>query len=242
MFVSCAVVGTAYAISLGSNWTVVNNTDWPHNCKHPGARGTSAFDCADQCLKLATCAAVSWNGPLSESHNGYCNFKCSTQGRTSATGEEGVIVRTHNLCDPPTPAPAPPAPPDPSLDPDWVEPYKRGSLLFSDSTGPVHLLPEVGNGFVGHQLLAGTLFVAGVYNGRTSVTPSHRAVFPAFTAHAAAPPLTPKRYALDLEGAAFYTRHTAPACGAAVEERIYAHLTWPNLLVQEVRDNSLTIH
>jgi trehalose/maltose hydrolase-like predicted phosphorylase len=157
-----------------------------------------------------------------------------------------VIVRPgKELC-------LPPPPYIPKIPPyaDWRERYEKGHLLFGNSIADVKM-PEVANGFVGFQVQSGTFMVAGVYNGDTSLAPpdgpSRRAVFPSYWVQVTPGldkqdrgqeyGLSGRNYALDLERAVFLTRHNVNE--ALVEERVYAHLLSPSLLVQEIFvDNS----
>ena len=63
-----------------ADWTVLPNTDWSHDCAVPYSKGTSAADCANQCVNHTNCVAVSWNSPKSKAKDNYCNFKVSVHG------------------------------------------------------------------------------------------------------------------------------------------------------------------
>jgi trehalose/maltose hydrolase-like predicted phosphorylase len=208
--------------------------------------------------------AISWNGPNSKAKDNYCNFKCSSAGQIKSTGEDGVLVRPgEKLCHLPPPPYVPKIPPYA----DWRERFEQGHLLFGDSIVGVKM-PEVANGFVGFQVQSNTFMVAGVYNGDTSLAPpdgpSRRAVFPSYWVQVTAAVdehgqdhdggIGGRSYALDLERGVYLTRHnisvgaghnisvgaeSGSSSQALVEERVYAHLLSPSLLVQEIYvDNS----
>ena len=173
---------------LAHSWTVLPDTDWSDDCGgDPYGKGKDASDCADQCQARRDCAAVSWNGPDSDPHDGACNFKCDLKGKTEVEGEEGVIVRKGyhgfnlrsvpsrrglraNLCNVPPPAPVPPTPktlcPAGKVPADWIARCESADIAFSDTLDdPLALLPEVGNGFVATVVTSDTIFAAGVFNG-----------------------------------------------------------------------------
>jgi hypothetical protein len=102
-----------------SGWVVQNNTDYPHNAPDgPGVVGPymkadNASACAEACLQIKDCAAISWNGPGSQNSDHCCNFKCdTTPSMAPQLGQQGIVVRPGGkLCPPPKPAPPPPRPP-----------------------------------------------------------------------------------------------------------------------------------
>ena len=90
---------------------------------------------------------------------------------------------------PPPPLPTPP----PASLPDWRTRYNAAQLLYANAAAIAspkqqHLMPEVGNGYVGVQahgrpsVVGDYLMIGGVYNGRADTAaglemdgPSHRA-------------------------------------------------------------------
>ncbi len=202
------------------------------------------------CQAEPRCAAAVWNGGTDR----WCNLKWSgTKHRRSKAGEQLVQIRPP----PPNPLPPPPPPaqpvkPPPASQPDWATRYHAGHLLYADAASVAtqlqqHIMPEVGNGYVGVQahgrpsVVGDYLMVGGVYNGRADSAdkeldgPSHRAKIPSFLpsiAGATAAQVAADT-ALDMERATFITRGTVAADEVAVEQRLYAHWTRPHLLVQE---------
>jgi hypothetical protein len=148
--------------------------------------------------------------------------------------------------------PAPPPPPSPPP-PDWAQRVAVHDMLFASSDtsiNPSHM-PEVGNGFLATQVMGGSVFCAGLFNGYLTKDPSHRARLPATNAIRA--PGDPGPAGLDVRQATYYRRSTlAPspkgACTAAsarsctnaavnvtIEQRWYAHRARPAVLVHEVQ-------
>jgi len=84
-----------------------------------------------------------------------------------------------------------------------------------------------------------TIYVSGVYNGRNTTGPSHRAIIPATNAIT----ITNSKAncsALDIERATYYRRTTSAGfTPALIEQRWYAHRVRHSLLVHEIFvDNS----
>lgn len=58
---------------------------------------------------------------------------------------------------------------------DWQQRYNAGHLLYSSSVPSVGSLnATVGNGYIGTAVFSDTLYIAGVFNGKADVAPSHR--------------------------------------------------------------------
>eukprot|EP01043_Picozoa_sp_COSAG02_P009183 COSAG02_NODE_307_length_25111_cov_5.306693_23_plen_550_part_00 len=184
LMVSPAVHALAVALSLttvdtGSpRFTVLNDTDLrgPLLSTKPG---TSAFDCAVQCLAMPACVAVVWNGPNSHYRDLKCGFKCATGGKTADPGEQAVIVRPsvdkcHPAPRPPPPTPPTPPPRPPPLVPvpaEWAEPVERSEMLFSGLAmlQPLPLNANIGNGYVGATVGCFPQNCGGVLSGRQQV-------------------------------------------------------------------------
>jgi hypothetical protein len=143
------------------NFTVLTDTDLD-----PGDAGTqiavkpgsSAIDCATQCLAMPDCVAIVWNGPKSKYHDRKCGFKCSVTHRVADPGEQAVIVRPNlGKC---TPLPRPPSPPPPPPPPavlmpaDWAPGVHAAEMLYGAlaSLDPLPLYPNIGNGYFGGTL------------------------------------------------------------------------------------------
>ncbi|KAH3763729.1 Endoribonuclease Dicer [Pelomyxa schiedti] len=80
-----------------------------------------------------------------------------------------------------------------------------------------------------------TTYVSGVYNGKATTAPSHRARIPASSSIHITNADSPI-YALDLECAVFLKRSTVQ--GASVEQRWYAPYNTPALMVHEIEVNT----
>jgi hypothetical protein len=234
-----------------SAWNVLNDTDFPHNCQNPYHPGASVEDCAEQCQKRSDCAAVSWNGPKKDKG---CNFKCSTEGPTKLVGEQAIVVRADkSFCGQPPPPPAPTPKPEPcpaSIPKDWQAACESANLFFSpDQSGG--LAPEVGNGYIATVVQTTTIFAAGLFNGPASGTSKRARIAPysavvscGTSADAAVESAdAPGGRALDVQHAAFLQRRTlhcaaaptdATACTIQVDERWFAPLHQPSLLVHEI--------
>ena len=99
-----------------SDWTVLNNTDFPSNCRHPYVHGSGAQNCAVQCANRSDCVAVIFcamcNAP-GDSRPGACAFKCRSDNPVQKNDIEAIIVRSGKT----TCAAPPPAPPGPPCSP-----------------------------------------------------------------------------------------------------------------------------
>lgn len=140
-------------------------------------------------------------------------------------------------------------------DPDWLDAYQSGSLLYSQNL--TALFPYVGNGFLATHPVhipslipahgdtaamnedSTVLYVSGLFNGVAVASPPDgnwtrfpgRATIPTYTV-AAGVNKTSSRYALDLARAVLMRRATIST--VVVEDRWYAHLRRRNLLVHQI--------
>lgn len=118
----------------------------------------------------------------------------------------------------------------------WEARVERGSMLATAvpqdflQYDPQNL-PIVANGYVGTLVASNTTFISGVYNGFSSVTPSHRARIPG-TVSITVDNSEPTAAALDMERAEFLILGAID--GLQVEQRTYAHREIRNLLVHEI--------
>lgn len=104
------------------------------------------------------------------------------------------------------------------------------------------------------QTSLGGLFLAGVFNGISNSTPSHRARLAAVHNYYLDLPVAPLANsntslfytgsALDMRNGLFYNRTAlyTPSCTAHIEQRWYAHRTIHNLLVHELEVLSVEVH
>ena len=108
----------------------------------------------------------------------------------------------------------------------------ESSALPSDP----RLNPSVGNGYLATTVYSDTVYVSGVYNGRGTQTPSHRARIPSTAAIVLRSNLSsnaPKEtFSLNVEQGVFY--HRLIVDNFTLEEKIYAHLVHRHLLVTEI--------
>ena len=250
----------AASVVRAADWHVLPDTDFADNGggpASPAVKGTSAADCADKCQKLPACAAVVWNAAPGSDHG--CNFKCDTKGQKHKVGEQAVIVRKDLKCPGPPPPPPPPPPPSPStlcpdsMPADWKQPCLAGDLFYQagDKPGPplvagaeqvaegdvLNLMPTIGNGYLATFVASDAIYAAGLFNGDSmgALGPvSHRAAIPAYHIQVgSAANATVVGRALDVRKAVFMVRSTLEN-GFAVEERWYAPLDKPSLLVHEM--------
>ena len=132
----------------------------------------------------------------------------------------------------------------PSVPSDWRAACLGAELFFEPPTGPqqaLSLMPEVSNGHVGWKLQSNTVYAAGLFNGpagspaegdgdgRARIQPFGVQLDPAWSSPKL-DPVTSLGQALDVRRAVFLARSTT-SDGVAIEERWYAPLHAPRLLV-----------
>jgi protein-glucosylgalactosylhydroxylysine glucosidase len=237
--------------------------------------GSSLAACQASCVGEISCNLV--NVDLSI---GDCVLRaCTDPAAPTLTNDSGYSV--YGLPSRPTPPPgcgprssrrtvrfraaAPPpaerrqAPP-PRPPAAWQADIDGANKLWApDDSGldPQYDLPQVGNGFLGTQVMTDAVIASGLYNGVGTVTPSHRARIPSGLS-VPSPTGNTSASAWDVLRATYYRRsYIAPsgggggggpaACTAAsnvtcttsptgvwVEQRWYAHRGLPSVLVMEV--------
>lgn len=90
---------------------------------------------------------------------------------------------------------------------DWAEAVAQGDMLFAATDPAPGYFPYVGNGYVATELFTNTTYLAGVFNGISNSTPSHRAAVPSTVrVHLPGGSNRQAGAALDLVHAAFYNR------------------------------------
>eukprot|EP01119_Soliformovum_irregulare_P008598 TRINITY_DN21702_c0_g1_i1.p1 TRINITY_DN21702_c0_g1~~TRINITY_DN21702_c0_g1_i1.p1 ORF type:complete len:726 (+),score=154.23 TRINITY_DN21702_c0_g1_i1:209-2179(+) len=97
-------------------------------------------------------------------------------------------------------------------------------------------MASVGNGYIATTVSSDTQYIGGVYNGRSSIDPSHRARIPA-TLAITAPAANVTATALDLERGIYYRRSEITLTNGniqKIEQRWYAHRLYRHLLVHEL--------
>jgi hypothetical protein len=132
----------------------------------------------------------------------------------------------------------------------WVPRIAGANMLYTpdDSSISSNNMPMIGNGMVATQLMSPNIFVASLYNGYLTETPSHRARIPATNAVPA--PGTTSDAAMDVEYATFYRRsyvdpsanctvNSTQTCTNAngriwIEQRWYSHRMIGSVMVMEV--------
>ena len=102
------------------------------------------------------------------------------------------------------------------------------------------LNPSVGNGYLATTVYSDTVYVSGIFNGRGTRTPSHRARIPSTSAIILRTNVTSlttqERFSLNVEQGVFY--HRLAVDNFSVEQRIYAHRIYKHLLVTEIAVNN----
>ena len=98
------------------------------------------------------------------------------------------------------------------------------------------LNPSVGNGYLSTTVYSDTVYVSGIFNGRGTETPSHRARIPSTSAIVVRTNLTTNAteelFSLNVEQGVFY--HRLNIDNFTLEQRIYAHRVHQHLLVTEI--------
>ena len=157
----------------------------------------------------------------------------------------------------PEPSPSPPVQPPA----DWAPRIASGDMAFSGAraeTIGAGFFPVVGNGFLAIEMGplsqpyvnawpwrdSGSFHLAGVYNGKTWVDPSHRAQLPRLHGFVIAPAGTATLgAAIDFSAAIFYNRtyvNTSACPSTVVEQRAFAHRARRELFVFELSAASAT--
>ena len=98
------------------------------------------------------------------------------------------------------------------------------------------LNPSVGNGYLATTVYSDTVYVSGIFNGRGTKTPSHRARIPSTASIVVRSNLTSNATeelsSLNVEQGVFY--HRLAVENFTLEQRIYAHRVHQHLLVTEI--------
>ncbi|XP_071807639.1 protein-glucosylgalactosylhydroxylysine glucosidase-like [Asterias amurensis] len=106
--------------------------------------------------------------------------------------------------------------------------------VFESSSLPSQqcCLPTVGNGYLATVVYSDTIYVNGIYNGRGGN--SHRARIPSTAAITVSSKTAIKKqsYSLSVTNGTFY--HRIDTGVALVEQRLYAHQTFPYILINEI--------
>jgi len=211
---------------------------------YPNGLSVNLTTCGDVCCNTSDCVLYAWlNGG-----GGAASDTCWPLA--SATGLISNSNMNHYIGVPPQPPPPPPQPTPSS----WIPRISTGDMLYSsvDYNVSSDLHPIIGNGFVATQIMSDSIYCAGIFNGDTGATRvSHRARIPAV--HAIPAPGTPGPSALDIRSATYYRRSfldpsTPGSCTLAstisctnsnnrvwIEQRWYAHRTFPSIMVMEVQ-------
>jgi len=106
---------------------------------------------------------------------------------------------------------------------DWQQAVEEGNMLYSATVPEPGYFPYVGNGYIATEMTTDFMFLAGVFNGLSDVTPSHRAFIPStvdlFIPTGSNPGAQFVGAALDIEHAAFYNRTKLTHCGGMVVQQ-----------------------
>ena len=119
---------------------------------------------------------------------------------------------------------------------EWTIESEKGNMIISDSLpSDGAYVPHVGNGYVAAIPTSDLMYISGLFNGRHSETPSHRAKvsFP-FSVSISNKDKKSSVYALDIKGAAFYERVTLNKGASSAELRWYAPYQMMNVIVLEI--------
>ena len=141
-----------------------------------------------------------------------------------------LAVTTSTICPPDMPS-------------DWLESCQTANLFYhpppsttTTTTNPP-LLPSFGNGYLSTFVDSDTIYSGGLFNGDAvgnEGSVSHRATIPSYLIHVnASVPRTTMGQALDVQRAAFLKRFKTATLH--IEERYYAPLDKPNVLVHEIQ-------
>lgn len=109
---------------------------------------------------------------------------------------------------------------------------------FESSSLPYdpRLHPSVGNGYLATTVYSDTVYVSGIFNGRGTQTPSHRARIPSTSAIVVRTNIssnaTDELFSLNVAEGVFY--HRLHIDNFTLEQRIYAHRVYQHLLVTEI--------
>ena len=130
----------------------------------------------------------------------------------------------------------------------WRVKEKRGDMLVSTALPESSsYVPQVGNGYVAAIPTSDTMYISGLFNGRSSITPSHRAKVPfPLAVSAANKDAGSSVYALDVREAAFLERFTVGGGTSHVEMRWFApyqamHAMCLEIEVTPARDRNATL-
>lgn len=119
---------------------------------------------------------------------------------------------------------------------EWVTESENGNMIISDSL-PSNgaYVPHVGNGYVAAIPTSDVMYISGLFNGRHSETPSHRAKvsFP-FSVDVSNKDEDSSVYALDIKGAAFLERVTIDGGASSAELRWFAPYHMMNVIALEI--------
>lgn len=135
----------------------------------------------------------------------------------------------------------------------WLPRIAANNFLYApdDAKVPQNALPILSNGFLATQFMSSDLFASLLFNGYSTIDPSHRARIPA-TLALSIEGATPCDGGLDLLNATFYRRsfldpsppgsctlQSTSTCSNApsrlfIEQRFYAHRVLPSVLVHEI--------
>ena len=119
---------------------------------------------------------------------------------------------------------------------EWVTESEKGNMIISETLpSDGAYVPHVGNGYIAAIPTSDVMYVSGLFNGRHSETPSHRAKvsFP-FAVSVTNKDDGSSVYALDIKGAAFLERLTTGSGSTSVELRWFAPYHMMNVVTLEV--------
>ena len=127
----------------------------------------------------------------------------------------------------------------------WEDAVEHADALFAETNPAPGYFPYVGNGYVATEISTACIYVGGVFNGKSTSTPTHRACIPSNVAIS-----IPNQEGVSSIGSALFLReatfrnrtviNTEQCPGATIELRWYAHQLFRNLFVFEVEGVGIT--
>jgi len=119
---------------------------------------------------------------------------------------------------------------------DWKIPVITGNMLFTTvEPQDSRYHASVGNGYIATVIGNNIQYIAGIYNGRNSMDPSHRAKIPSSTSITITNAYITGS-ALDMQHGVFYRRSKLSSDDQVViEQRWYAHRVSRNYIVHEIQ-------
>jgi len=176
--------------------------------------------------------------------------KVATQSGFNFTPIDGTSSSSSSLSPSPSSSSSAPASDFDLIPIEWIQRSDAALMLLNWGPEPEDaIMPPIGNGYIGTVVGNNSVFVAGVFNGYGTVTPSHRARIPATLAISIVNS-TIVASALDIERAIYYRRSlvnstlvsssssSSPSSTTVatllIEQRWYVHQSLRSIMVHEM--------